>query len=160
MFLKKVLNQPNLVGTVMIALLVCSGFVYAFAFDGFNIETATGGEVEAWLAQAGDNNYGGGGEACACDTSNDGRKRCDNCGNREQVDGQWQNPCKDKTKQYPCSNKCEARNSHSGSKPDCSCANNPYGGHNRSTWQICKNSTSNACKKKYTKNRKCTQGKT
>ena len=53
MFLKKVLNQPNLVGTVMIALMVCSGFVYAFAFDGFNVETATGGEVEAWLAAAG-----------------------------------------------------------------------------------------------------------
>ena len=53
MFLKKVLNQPNLVGTVMIALLIGSGFVYAFAFDGFNVETATGGEVEAWLVQAG-----------------------------------------------------------------------------------------------------------
>ena len=33
----------------MIALLVCSGFVYAFAFDGFNVETATGDEVEAGL---------------------------------------------------------------------------------------------------------------
>ena len=53
MFLKKVLNQPNLVGTVMIALLIGSGFVYAFAFDGFNVETATGSEVEAWLVQAG-----------------------------------------------------------------------------------------------------------
>ena len=60
MFLKKVLNQPNLVGTVMIALMVCGGFVYAFAFDGFNVETATGGEVEAWLAQAGGGNSGDG----------------------------------------------------------------------------------------------------
>ena len=41
----------------MIAMMVCGGFVYAFAFDGFNVETATGGEVEAWLAEA-----GGGGE--------------------------------------------------------------------------------------------------
>ena len=41
MFLKKVLNQPNLAGTVMIALLVSAGFVYAFAFDGFNVQTAT-----------------------------------------------------------------------------------------------------------------------
>ncbi len=38
MFLKKVLNQPNIVGTVMIALLLGAGFVYAFAFDGFNYE--------------------------------------------------------------------------------------------------------------------------
>ena len=70
MFLKKVLNQPNLVGTVMIALMVCGGFVYAFAFDGFNVETATGGEVEAWLAAA----SGGGSGAyrvCTC-----GRDRC------------------------------------------------------------------------------------
>ena len=57
MYLKKFLAQPNLVGTVMIALMVCGGFVYAFAFDGFNVETATGGEVEAWLAQAGGGNY-------------------------------------------------------------------------------------------------------
>ncbi len=53
MFLKKVLNQPNLVGTVMIVLLFGAGFVYAFAFDGFNVQTATDGEVEAWLAAAG-----------------------------------------------------------------------------------------------------------
>ena len=59
MFLKKVLNQPNLVGTVMIALLIGSGFVYAVAFDGFNVETATGSEVEAWLAAAGDSSSSG-----------------------------------------------------------------------------------------------------
>ena len=53
MFLKKVLNQPNLVGTVMIVLLFGAGFVYAFAFDGFNVQTATDGEVEAWLAGGG-----------------------------------------------------------------------------------------------------------
>lgn len=157
MFLKKVLNQPNIVGTVMIALLLGAGFVYAFAFDGFNLETVPNSEVDAWLAQQDGGNYGGG--ACTCDTSDDGRKRC-GCGNREQNDGEWQNPCKDKTKQYPCSNKCKARNSHSGKTPNCSCMNNPYGGHNRDTWQICKNSSSNACKKNYNKNRKCTQGKT
>ena len=68
MFLKKVLNQPNLVGTVLIALMVCSGFVYAFAFDGFNVETATGGEVEAWLAQAGGGSSGGSGGGGTNDT--------------------------------------------------------------------------------------------
>ena len=52
MFLKKVLNQPNVVGTVMIALLFCAGFVYAFTFNGFNVETIPGSEVEAWLASA------------------------------------------------------------------------------------------------------------
>ena len=59
MFLNKVLNQPNLVGTMLIALMVCSGFVYAFAFDGFNVETATQGDVEAWLTAAGGGGSGG-----------------------------------------------------------------------------------------------------
>ena len=59
MFLKKVLNQPNIVGTVMIALLLGAGFVYAFAFDGFNVETVPGSEVDALLAQEGGGNYGG-----------------------------------------------------------------------------------------------------
>ena len=36
MFLKKVLNQPNLVGSMLITLMVCGGFVYAVGFDGFN----------------------------------------------------------------------------------------------------------------------------
>ena len=31
--------------------MVCSGFVYAFAFDGFNVETLPGAEVEVWIAQ-------------------------------------------------------------------------------------------------------------
>ena len=59
MFLKKVLNQPNIVGTVMIALLLGAGFVYAFAFDGFNVETVPNSEVDAWLAQESGGNYGG-----------------------------------------------------------------------------------------------------
>ncbi len=59
MFLQKVLNQPNLVGTVLIALMVCGGIVYTFASDGFNVKTVTGGEVEAWLAAAGGGNSGG-----------------------------------------------------------------------------------------------------
>ena len=47
MSLKKVLNQPNLVGTMLITLMVCGGFVYGVAFGGFNVETATGDEVGA-----------------------------------------------------------------------------------------------------------------
>ena len=58
MFLKKVLNQPNLVGSMLIALMVCCGFVYTFAFDGFNVRTVTDSEVEAWLGKAsGQENY-------------------------------------------------------------------------------------------------------
>ena len=91
MFLKKVLNQPNLVGTMLIALMVCSGFVYAFAFDGFNVETATGGEVEAWLAQeAGADAY---------------NETCDNCGYSSscpgagcECTGSGITPCNDKCK--------------------------------------------------------------
>ena len=67
MYLKKVLNQPNLVGTVMIALLFGAGLVYAFAFDGFNVETTTGGEVEAWLAAANGGGSSGGSDDVVCD---------------------------------------------------------------------------------------------
>ena len=75
MFLKKALNQPNLVGTVMIALMVCGGFVYAFAFDGFNVETATQGDVEAWLAVAegGSSGGSGGGEGDPSEDREEGR---------------------------------------------------------------------------------------
>lgn len=40
----------------MIALLFGAGFVYAFALDGFNVETVPSTEVDAWLAVG--NNYG------------------------------------------------------------------------------------------------------
>ena len=50
MFLKKVLNQPNLVGSILITLMVGIGFVYAFAFDGFNVETVPGSQLESWIA--------------------------------------------------------------------------------------------------------------
>ncbi len=59
MFLSKVLHKPHLVGVIMIAFLFGAGFIYAFAFDGFNIEKVTGGEVEAWLAAAGGGGSGG-----------------------------------------------------------------------------------------------------
>ncbi len=77
MYLKKVLNQPNLVGTVMIALLFGAGFVYAFAFDGFNVQTATGGEVETWLEQAGGVAYGG---PCNCGRTGCPTLSCFGCG--------------------------------------------------------------------------------
>lgn len=59
MFLSKVLHKPNLVGVIMITLLFGAGFIYAFAFDGFNIEKVTGSEVEAWLAATGGSGSGG-----------------------------------------------------------------------------------------------------
>jgi len=63
----RVLNQPNLVGTVLITVLFCAGFVYAVAFDGFNIETVTGGDVDAWLAAA--SSGGSGTKTKDCDNS-------------------------------------------------------------------------------------------
>ena len=68
MFLKKVLNQPNVVGTLMIALLFGVGFVYAFAFDGFNVQTVTDAEVEAWIsASASGGSSGDDGDDVICD---------------------------------------------------------------------------------------------
>lgn len=77
MFLKKVLNQPNVVGIVMIALLLGTGFVYAFAFDGFNVETVPGAEVDAWLAQDYTCNYDCPYELCPAKTENSGN--CPSC---------------------------------------------------------------------------------
>lgn len=68
MFLSKVLYKPNLVGVIMITLLFGAGFIYAFAFDGFNIEKVTGSEVEAWLAAAGGESSGGSGGGGTDDT--------------------------------------------------------------------------------------------
>ena len=104
MYLKKVLNQPNLVGAVMIALLFGAGLVYAFAFDGFNVETVTGGEVETWLAQAGD--------AAPCNCKNN---HCE-CGNQR---ASGNNPCGNQTITWPCpSSSSKCRQKH---KPICPC---------------------------------------
>ena len=133
----------------MIALMVCGGFVYAFAFDGFNVETATGGEVEAWLAQAG----GGGsgedpppdGEAPACDC-----RSCP-CGNKVWQRGGkknkwgWWKPCGGQNKEMPCKpgSNCPY-NSHSGSTSNCPCDDHPDSGA-RITWKVCTESTDTTC---------------
>ena len=77
MFLKKFLNQPNLVGSMLIALMVCGGFVYAVGFDGFNVQTATGDEVEAWLAAASGGTSGG--NSCSCGFENCPGSNCSDC---------------------------------------------------------------------------------
>ena len=110
MYLKKFLAQPNIVGSVLIALLICGVFVYAFAFDGFNIETATGGEVEAWLA-VGDN-YG---------------KDCDNDGCVQSWAGCPGNGCTDCEKQDSnCSSNC--KHGHQGCGNTGNCPFNSSGG--------------------------------
>ena len=49
--LKSVLNQPNVIGRLMIVLLFVGGVVFAGAFDGFVVETEAssccGGETDA-----------------------------------------------------------------------------------------------------------------
>ena len=87
MFLKKFLNQPNLVGSMLITLMVCGGFVYAVGFDGFNVQTATGDEVEAWLEAASGGGSGSNG-------SND-------CAGKCTVNGQAAN-CKGSGCTYEC----------------------------------------------------------
>ena len=131
MYLKKVLNQPNLVGTMLIALMVCGGFVYAFAFDGFNVQTATQGDVEAWLAQAGGGGSGGDDDPKPCDCEAD---HCDKCGNKTSY---GTNPCRNSTKKWMCPD----------SNSDCRQASNPicpcrlYG----SVIDICDNSSKSSC---------------
>ena len=110
MYLKKVLNQPNLVGTVLIALMVCSGFVYAFAFDGFNVETVTGGEVEAWLAKAGASSSSSPSYTC----NNDDCKATN--GNKDEM---WANcPARKKKNKENCTG-CSKITSYCSTNPMC-----------------------------------------
>ena len=151
MFLKKVLNQPNLVGTVMIALMVCGGFVYAFAFDGFNVETATGGEVEAWLAAAGGGNSGTPGD-CDCGntdchvTNDDGtvKKGC------QQKKSNGQNPCGNQTKTYPCKLNQGCRTDKGYASHNCvaKCGRQAPDDQAPGYIDICKNSPKKPCKGK------------
>ena len=98
MYLEKVLNHPNVVGIVMIALLFCAGFVYAFAFDGFHVETVTGGEVESWLAQAGGGycNFNCGHTKCPGDAG----KKCKKCQSKKRF------RCKNCPGGKPCHRTC------------------------------------------------------
>ena len=131
MFLKKVLSQPNLVGSVLIALMLCVGFVHAFAFDGFNIEVATGGEVEAWLAQA---NGGGSGQqlqACTCTFTKKGIAAL--CGCPRSSSGK---PCKGQT-----IDGCK-RKKGTGCRLTTKChrkSTDGTGKRNGCYWSICKN---------------------
>ena len=103
---------------MLIALMVCAGFVYAFAFDGFNVETATGGEVEAWLAAAGAGGRSGSQPyACKCKHASTGfcdcksqtkpnKKECDDnevrgCQPKCRVSARCKNV--GKCKEYVCS---------------------------------------------------------
>ena len=65
----------------MIALLLGAGFVYAFAFDGFHIETVPSAEVETWLAQAYACNYDCSYELCPAKEKNTGN--CNNCSKKK-----------------------------------------------------------------------------
>ena len=152
MFLKKFLNQPNVVGSVLIALMVCSGFVYAFAFDGFNVETATQGDVEAWLAAAGGGGSGSGeeedppsddeeedppsddeevdpppdGEAppCTCRSCPCGNKVWKQGGKKNKWG--WWPPCEGQNRDMPCSSTDCPYDSHSGAgNSDCKCPYHP-----------------------------------
>ena len=119
MFLKKVLNQPNVVGTVMIALLFGAGFVYAFAFDGFNVETVPGSEVHALIELSVGPNYG---------------KNCDNDGCVQSwagCTGSADNPCTNCTDQSSnCTQgtgKKNCKHGHQGCRKTGGCPYNPNG---------------------------------
>ena len=153
MFLKKVLNQPNLVGTMLITLMVCAGFVYAFAFDGFNVETATQGDVEAWLAQAGGGGSGGG-AVCTC-----GNAHCTaevsvwKDGKETKVTKHGcksDNACNGQTRKYPCPANASCRRPgggpHKCTQKGCEPMLDSHG--NPSKIDVCKKSPKKSCKGK------------
>ena len=119
MFLKKVLNQPNLVGTMLIALMVCAGFVYAFAFDCFNVETTTQGEVEAWLAAAGGG--GSGGAVCTCGNAHCSTEVYDAIKDKNVLKHgcKSDNACNGQTKTFPCKLNQGCRKKTGGASHNC-----------------------------------------
>lgn len=137
MYLKKILAQPNVVGAVLIVVLVGAGFVYAFAFDGFNIETATGGDVEVWVAMASSGNCGGDDDesepceclyapepACgACPPLKKGEDKGECAGDSSNDSDSWAS----------CSDNCPPRKAEEGSCSECT------GDHE------CKNAVDNLC---------------
>ena len=75
MYLKKFLNQPNVVGTLLIALLFGGGVVFAFGFDGFNVQSVGEDDVESLLLMTASGCCGGnkdcdclGVTGCGCET--------------------------------------------------------------------------------------------
>ncbi len=153
MFLKKVLNQPTVVGTMMIALLFGAGFVYAFALDGFNVEIVPGGEVDAWLATAGGLSYGDNGQGdCNCGnaychvTQDDGtvKKGC----KAKKSDGS--NPCKGRTRKYPCPAGADCRRDGGGSHActDQGCPKLPKPNGQPGRIDVCKESPKKSCRGK------------
>lgn len=97
MYVKKILHQPNVVGSVLMALLFGAGVVFAFGFDGFNVSATTEGETEALLRMSmsgccGEEDYCYCGSAvCKCESSDGcyGAILCeDECtGNCKDCDG-------------------------------------------------------------------------
>ena len=138
---EKSLNQPNLVGTMLIALMVCAGFVYAFAFDGFNVEVVTGGEVEAWLGLSVGPNYG---------------KDCNINACVQLWAGCPGNGCENCTKVTPnlCSSNC--KHGHQGCRKTGNCAYNNIGNgycsegglEDSNGNKVCPSSSPNKCNKK------------
>ena len=173
MFLSKVLHKPNWVGVIMITLLFGAGFIYAFAFDGFNIEKVTGSEVEVWLASTGDSGSGGD------DTPDDGsdppddggdppQEDCD-CGNKhchvteENDDGtsttkkgckakkaDGSNPCNDQTRKYPCPADADCRGKGGGAHActDQGCPKMPKPNGQPGKIDVCKKSPKKSCRGK------------
>lgn len=89
MYLKKFLNQPNGVGTLLIVLLFGAGVIFTFGFNGFNIGTIADGNAEALLhlsmsGNCGDDDDDDGDDEdefdCKCITDSNGNKvSCNAC---------------------------------------------------------------------------------
>ena len=86
MYLKKFLNQPNAVGSVLIALLFSAGILFAFGFGGFNVQSVGEDGVNSLFQMAASECCGGdkdcdciGSTGCGCATYHA-------CGNKTSSD--------------------------------------------------------------------------
>ena len=109
MYLKKFLNQPNVLGSVLIALLFSAGVIFTFGFNGFNIETIAEGDAEALLRMSMSGCCGGddGDDDdfdCKCLTDEAGNKvSCDICEEGNKCSGsQTPSDCTDDCAREDC----------------------------------------------------------
>lgn len=84
MYLKKFLNQPNAVGSVLIALLFSAGVLFAFGFGGFTVQTEDLIIVSSATC---------GGDSCTCGYANCPGSGCSGCTSQDAPCGNTCGSC-------------------------------------------------------------------
>ena len=110
MYLKKFLNQPNAVGSVLIALLFSAGVLFAFGFNGFNVQNVAD-ENGTDIFTAISSKVCGSDLDCSCGAGGCDVKNCrpEDCTPRTCPSG-----CREPGETCPCTAKCNTYDCQGG----------------------------------------------